>query len=70
MVTYDRYRPWGRISIIGHSEGTIIAPRVAIDNWTEVKNIYTYGYSSSEPSRHIALSDGIVIITVRYTIIR
>ncbi|HEY6884429.1 MAG TPA: alpha/beta fold hydrolase [Nitrososphaeraceae archaeon] len=28
-----------RISIIGHSEGTIIAPRVAIDNSTKVKNI-------------------------------
>src|SRR5215469_6257875 len=28
-----------RISIIGHSEGTVIAPRVAIDNPTKVKNI-------------------------------
>ena len=28
-----------RISIIGHSEGTIIAPRVAIDNSTKIKNI-------------------------------
>ncbi len=28
-----------RISLIGHSEGTIIAPRVAIDNATKVKNI-------------------------------
>jgi len=28
-----------RISIIGHSEGSIIAPRVAIDNSTKVKNI-------------------------------
>jgi uncharacterized protein len=28
-----------RISIIGHSEGTVIAPRVAIDNSTKVKNI-------------------------------
>ena len=34
-----------RISIIGHSEGTIIAPRVAIDNSTNVKH-RTYGYSS------------------------
>ena len=32
-----------RISIIGHSEGTIIAPRVAIDNSTEVKNIILMG---------------------------
>jgi pimeloyl-ACP methyl ester carboxylesterase len=28
-----------RISLIGHSEGTIIAPRVAVDNATKVKNI-------------------------------
>jgi uncharacterized protein len=27
------------ITIIGHSEGTIIAPRVAVDNQTKVKNI-------------------------------
>jgi uncharacterized protein len=32
-----------RISIIGHSEGTIIAPRVAIDNLTKVKNIILMG---------------------------
>jgi pimeloyl-ACP methyl ester carboxylesterase len=32
-----------RISLIGHSEGAIIAPRVAIDNSTEVKNIILMG---------------------------
>ena len=32
-----------RISIIGHSEGTIITPRVAIDNSTNVKNIILMG---------------------------
>jgi predicted esterase len=32
-----------RISIIGHSEGTVIAPRVAIDNSTIVKNIILMG---------------------------
>ena len=32
-----------RISIIGHSEGTVIAPRVAIDNSTKVKNIVLMG---------------------------
>ncbi|HEU5120263.1 MAG TPA: alpha/beta fold hydrolase [Candidatus Nitrosocosmicus sp.] len=31
------------ISIIGHSEGTIIVPRVAIDNSTKVKNIVLMG---------------------------
>ena len=32
-----------RISIIGHSAGTIIAPRVAIDNQMNVKNIILMG---------------------------
>ena len=32
-----------RISIIGHSEGTVIVPRVAIDNSTKVKNIILMG---------------------------
>ena len=32
-----------RISIIGHSEGTFITPRVAIDNSTKVKNIILMG---------------------------
>ncbi len=31
------------ISIIGHSEGTVIVPRVAIDNPTKVKNIVLMG---------------------------
>ena len=36
-----------RISIIGHSEGTIIAPRIAIDNSTKVKNIILIGTVAS-----------------------
>ena len=32
-----------RISIIGHSEGTIIAPRVAIENSAKVKNLVLMG---------------------------
>jgi pimeloyl-ACP methyl ester carboxylesterase len=36
-----------RISIIGHSQGTIIAPRVAIDNSTKVKNIVLMGIVAS-----------------------
>jgi uncharacterized protein len=32
-----------KISIIGHSEGTVITPRVAIDNSTKVKNIVLMG---------------------------
>ncbi|MGC1929439.1 MAG: alpha/beta hydrolase [Candidatus Nitrosopolaris sp.] len=36
-----------RISIIGHSEGTIIAPRVAIDNSTKVRNIVLMGIAAN-----------------------
>jgi predicted esterase len=32
-----------KITILGHSEGTILAPRVAIDNATKVKNIVLMG---------------------------
>ena len=32
-----------RITIIGHSEGTVIAPRVAIDNTTKVRNLVLMG---------------------------
>ncbi|MFZ0896010.1 MAG: alpha/beta fold hydrolase, partial [Candidatus Nitrosopolaris sp.] len=45
-----------RISIIGHSEGTIIAPRVAIDNSTKVKNIILMGtvaLSTRENTRNL-----------------
>ena len=31
------------VRLIGHSEGTIIAPRVAVDNPTKVKNIVLIG---------------------------
>jgi dienelactone hydrolase len=32
-----------RITIIGHSEGTVIAPRIAIDNTTKVRNLVLMG---------------------------
>ncbi len=35
-----------RISIIGHSDGTVITPRIAIDNSTKVKNIVLMGIVS------------------------
>jgi pimeloyl-ACP methyl ester carboxylesterase len=38
-----------RISIIGHSEGTLYAPRVAIDNSTNVKNIILMGVLAQNP---------------------
>ena len=38
-----------RISIIGHSEGTLYTPRVAIDNSTNVKNIILMGVLAQDP---------------------
>ena len=48
LVTACKVDP-KKISIIGHSEGTLYAPRVAMDNSTNVKNIVTYVHISSEP---------------------
>src|SRR2546428_9172143 len=37
-----------RLNIIGQSEGTIIAPRVAIDNSTKVRNIIHMGTAAQK----------------------
>ena len=42
-----------RISVIGHSEGTIIVPRVAIDNPTKVKNIILMGTAAQNLIRDL-----------------
>ena len=42
-----------RISLIGHSEGTVIAPRVAIDNTTKVKNIILIGTAAQNLIRDL-----------------
>jgi uncharacterized protein len=42
-----------RISVIGHSEGTIITPIVAIDNPTKVKNIILMGTAAQNLIRDI-----------------
>jgi uncharacterized protein len=39
-----------RISIIGHSEGTLYAPRIAIDNATVVNNIILMGTLAQNPA--------------------
>jgi len=44
-----------RVSIVGHSEGTIIAPRVAIDNSTNVKNIILMGPVARNMKKDIML---------------
>ena len=40
-----------RINIIGHSEGTLYAPRVAIDNSTNVKNIILMAVLAQNPTK-------------------
>ncbi len=40
-----------KISIIGHSEGTLYAPRVAIDNSTNVKNIILMAVLAQNPTK-------------------
>jgi pimeloyl-ACP methyl ester carboxylesterase len=42
-----------RIIIIAHSEGTVIAPRIAIDNLTKVKNIVLMGIVAQNLIRDI-----------------
>jgi uncharacterized protein len=42
-----------KISLIGHSEGTLYAPRVAIDNSTNVKNIVLMGVLAQNPLKEV-----------------
>jgi len=42
-----------RISIIGHSEGTLYAPRVAADNSTKVSNIILMGVLAQNPLKDV-----------------
>ena len=42
-----------RINIIGHSEGTLYAPRVAIDNSTNVKNIILMAVLAQNPTKEV-----------------
>ncbi|WP_159357684.1 alpha/beta hydrolase family protein [Candidatus Nitrosocosmicus agrestis] len=42
-----------RISVIGHSEGTMYAPRIAIDNSTIVKNVILMGTLAQNPVKDL-----------------
>jgi pimeloyl-ACP methyl ester carboxylesterase len=42
-----------RISIIGHSEGTLYAPRVAVDNSTKISNIILIGVLAQNPLKDV-----------------
>jgi uncharacterized protein len=55
-----------RISIIGHSEGTLYAPRVAIDNSTKVKNIILMATLALNPCSSRVQFRRILTLRVRY----
>jgi predicted esterase len=40
-----------RTSILGHSEGTLYAPRVAIDNSMKVKNVILMAALAQNPAK-------------------
>jgi predicted esterase len=48
-----------RINIIGHSEGTLYAPRIAIDNSTNVKNIILMGVLAQNPTKAVEYYQGV-----------
>ncbi len=54
-----------RISLIGQSEGTVIAPRVAIDNPTNVKNIILMGTVAQNVEKDLLYYQG-VNLPLRY----
>jgi dienelactone hydrolase len=54
-----------RASIVGHSEGTIITPRVAIDNSTNVKNIVLMGTVAQNMDKDIMYNQA-VDLPLRY----
>ncbi|MGE5635242.1 MAG: alpha/beta hydrolase family protein [Deltaproteobacteria bacterium] len=57
-----------RISIIGHSEGTLYAPRVAIDNSANVKNIILMAVLAQNPLKSSGvLSSRILALRVCFT---
>ena len=56
-----------RISVIGHSDGTVITPRVAIDNSTKVKNIVLMGIVDQNFRDIVSLSICKPTLRVRHT---
>ena len=53
-----------RITVLGHSEGTVIAPRVAIDNPDKVKNIVLMGAAAQDMNK--ILEYQVVILPLLY----
>ena len=50
-----------RISILGHSEGTLYAPRVAIDNSTKVKNVILMATLAQNPARVVEYATDVTL---------
>jgi pimeloyl-ACP methyl ester carboxylesterase len=50
-----------RISILGHSEGTLYAPRVAIDNSTKVKNVILMATLAQNPTKVVEYATDVTL---------
>jgi uncharacterized protein len=50
-----------RISLIGHSEGTQYAPRVAIDNSTKVKNVILMAALDQNPTKVVEYATDVTL---------
>ncbi|MGA7369290.1 MAG: alpha/beta fold hydrolase [Nitrososphaeraceae archaeon] len=50
-----------RISILGHSEGTLYAPRVAIDNLTKVKNVILMATLAQNPVKVVEYATDVTL---------
>jgi alpha-beta hydrolase superfamily lysophospholipase len=50
-----------RISILGHSEGTLYAPRVAIDNSTKVKNVILMATLAQNPAKVVEYATDVTL---------
>jgi uncharacterized protein len=50
-----------RISILGHSEGTLYAPRIAIDNSTKVKNVILLATLAQNPAKVVEYATDVTL---------
>jgi alpha-beta hydrolase superfamily lysophospholipase len=50
-----------RISILGHSEGTLYAPRIAIDNSTKVKNVILMATLAQNPAKVVEYATDVTL---------
>ena len=57
-----------KIAVLGNSEGTVLAPRVAIDNPNKVNNIIPMGTLAQNVTENTPLPNDILTSSIRYTL--